>query len=162
MKNQASEVFVPDTRDSQKIWEGRSCIIEAAKAEGFIEVLDCVVPRNRVPELIEGMNAIATKYGLECQNFGHAGDGNVHTNVLKKNMHDEEWNTKLPKFIEEVYGLSISLGGTISGEHGISLTRKKFLPMARDKLQIELMKQIKHVFDPNNILNPGKIFDLAD
>ena len=162
MKNQASEVFVPDTRDSQKIWEGRSCIIDAAKAEGFIEVLDCVVPRNRVPELIEGMNAIAAKYDLECQNFGHAGDGNVHTNVLKKNMGDEEWNRKLPKFIEEVYGLSISLGGTISGEHGISLTRKKFLPMARDKLQIELMKQIKRVFDPNNILNPGKIFDLAD
>jgi len=75
-------------------------------------------------------------------------------------MSDEEWNNKIPKLVEEVYTLSISLGGTISGEHGIGLIRKRFLPMALDKEQIELMKGIKRVFDPNNILNPGKIFDL--
>ncbi|MFQ6095178.1 MAG: FAD-binding oxidoreductase [Candidatus Bathyarchaeia archaeon] len=161
MKNRALDVLVGETKESQeKIWEGRSCIIDAVKAEGFIEVLDCVVPRNRIPELIKGLNDIAEKYGVECQNFGHAGDGNVHTNVLKKNMSDEEWNKKIPKLIEEVYKLSVSLGGTISGEHGIGLIRKRFLPMALDRKQIELMKGIKRVFDPNNILNPGKIFDL--
>ena len=161
LENNALDVLVADTeREQSKIWEGRSCIIEAAKAEGFIEVLDCVVPRNRIPELIKGLNEIARKYGLECQNFGHAGDGNVHTNVLKKNMTDDEWNTKVPNLIEEVYDLSVSLGGTISGEHGIGLIRKRFLPMARDTKQIELMKGIKRVFDPNNIMNPGKIFDL--
>jgi glycolate oxidase len=161
MENKALDVLVADTKESQeKVWEGRSCIIDAAKAEGFIEVLDCVVPRNRIPELVKGLNDIAEKHGVECQNFGHAGDGNVHTNVLKKDMSDEEWNSKIPKLVEEVYKLSVSLGGTISGEHGIGLIRKSFLPMALDKVQIELMKGIKRVFDPNNILNPGKIFDL--
>ena len=161
MKNKALDVLVADTRESQeKVWEGRSCIIDAAKAEGFIEVLDCVVPPNRIPELVKGLNDIAEKHGVECQNFGHAGDGNVHTNVLKKNLSDEEWNSKIPKLVEEVYRLSVSLGGTISGEHGIGLIRKSFLPLVLDEVQIELMKGIKRVFDPNNILNPGKIFDL--
>jgi glycolate oxidase len=161
LKNNALDVLVADTKQSQEdVWEGRDCIIDAAKAEGFIEVLDCVVPRNRIPELIKGLNDIAEKYCVECQNFGHAGDGNVHTNVLKKNMSDQEWNEKIPKLVDEIYRLSITLGGTISGEHGIGLIRKKFLPMTRDKVQIELMKGIKRLFDPNNILNPGKIFDL--
>jgi glycolate oxidase len=161
IKNNALDILVADTKASQeKVWEGRSCIIDAAKAEGFIEVLDCVVPRNRIPELLKGLNDIAKKHGVECQNFGHAGDGNVHTNVLKKDMRDGEWNKKFPKLVEEVYKLSVSLGGTISGEHGIGLIRKGFLPMALEKTQIELMKGIKRLFDPNNILNPGKIFDL--
>ncbi|GAG91194.1 unnamed protein product, partial [marine sediment metagenome] len=161
IKNNALDVLVADTKESQeKVWEGRSCIIDAAKAEGIIEVLDCVVPHNRIPELIKGLNDIAEKYGVKCQNFGHAGDGNVHTNVLKKDMSDEAWDETIPKLVEEVYRLSVSLGGTISGEHGIGLIRKKFLPMALDKKQIELMKGVKRVFDPNNILNPEKIFDI--
>lgn len=161
MKNNALDVLIADTKDSQeKVWEGRSCIIDAAKAEGFIEVLDCVVPRNQIPKLIKGLNDIARKYGVECQNFGHAGDGNVHTNVLKKSMSDGEWNDIIPKLIDEVYRLSVSLGGTISGEHGIGLIRKRFLPMAVGRTQIVLMKGIKRVFDPNNILNPGKIFNV--
>ena len=161
LKNNALDVLVADTKQNQEdIWEGRSCIIDAAKAEGFVEVLDCVVPRSRIPELIKGLNDIAQKYGVECQNFGHAGDGNVHTNVLKKNMKDQEWNEKVPKLVDEIYKLSVSLGGAISGEHGIGLIRKPFLPMSRDKVQLELMKGIKRLFDPKNILNPGKIFDL--
>jgi len=163
LKNNALDVLVADTRTRQEtVWEGRSCIIEAAKAEGLIEVLDCVVPRNRIPELIKGLTDIAQKYGVECQNFGHAGDGNVHTNVLKKDLSDEGWNKKIPRLLQEVYELSLSLGGTISGEHGIGLIRKRFLPMALEKTQIELMKGIKRIFDPNNILNPGKIFDLQE
>jgi len=161
MKNNALDVLVADTMEKQqRVWEGRSCIIDAAKAEGSIEVLDCVVPRSHIPELIKGLNAIAEKHRVECQNFGHAGDGNVHTNVLKKDMSDEEWNKRIPNLIEEVYRLSISLGGTISGEHGVGLIRKRFLPMAVEDKQIELMKGIKRIFDPNYILNPGKIFDL--
>jgi glycolate oxidase len=161
MNNNALDVLIAETKENQeKVWEGRSCIIDAAKAEGFIEVLDCVVPPNKIPELIKGLSEIAERYGVECQNFGHAGDGNVHTNVLKKDMDDDEWSEKIPALIEEVYSLSVSLGGTISGEHGIGLVRKRFLPMTRDEKQIELMRGIKRVFDPNNILNPGKIFDL--
>jgi len=161
MKNKAVDVLVAETKESQnKIWEGRSCIIDAAKAEGIVEVLDAVVPRNRIPEFLAGLISICSRYGVETQNFGHAGDGNVHTNLLKGNMSDEEWKEKIPKLTEEVYRLSISLGGTISGEHGIGLIRKRFLPMALGDTQVELMKGIKKVFDPNNILNPGKIFDL--
>ncbi len=163
LKNKALDVLVANGKSEQeKLWEGRSCIIDAAKEESFIEVLDCTVPRNRIPELIKGLNDVAGKYGIKCQNFGHAGDGNVHTNVLKKDISDEQWGKKVPKLIEEVYKLSISLGGTISGEHGIGLTRKRFLPLTLEKAQIELMKKIKRVFDPNNILNPGKIFDLEE
>ena len=74
-------------------------------------------------------------------------------------MSDEEWNSKVPHIIEEVYQLSISLGGKISGEHGIGLIRKRFLTIALDEKQVKLMKQIKKVFDPKNILNPGKIWE---
>jgi glycolate oxidase len=163
LKNNAIDVLVADSSSSQqKIWEGRGCIIEAAKAEGKIEVLDCVVPRSRIPELIEGLNNISEKHGMKCQNFGHAGDGNVHTNVLRKEMSDDEWDNKLPKLIEEAYRLSISLGGTISGEHGIGIIRRRFLPMAIEKTQIGLMREIKRAFDPNNILNPDKIFEMHD
>jgi len=84
----------------------------------------------------------------------------VHTNLIKGKMSDEEWNAKVPRIIEEVYQLSISLGGKISGEHGIGLIRKRFLPIALSKEQVELMKGIKKVFDPNNILNPGKVVDV--
>ncbi len=161
IKNNALDVIVADGKHEQeKIWEGRSCIVDAAKAEGFIEVLDCVVPRSRIPELIKGLNEISGKYRVECQNFGHAGDGNVHTNVLRGNMDEEKWNGKIPGLIEEVYMLSVSLNGTISGEHGVGLTRKRFLSMPLEKTQIELMKGVKRLFDPNNILNPGRIFDL--
>ena len=161
MKNNAPDVLIAETKESQnKIWEGRSCIIDAAKAEGIVEVLDAVVPRNRIPEFLAGLNSICNKYAVETQNFGHAGDGNVHTNLLKGNMSDEEWKEKIPKLTEEVYRLSISLGGTISGEHGIGLIRKRFLPMALGDTQVELMKGIKKILAPNNILNPGKIFDL--
>ena len=167
LENGAIDVLVADTAESQqKIWEGRSCIIDAAKAEGTIELLDAVVPRNKILAFLEGLNKTADKIGINIQNFGHAGDGNVHTNILKENMSDEEWNDKVPRFCEEAYRLSLSLGGNISGEHGIGLIRKRFLPLAlgvnsQDSLvQIDLMQKIKKIFDPNNIMNPDKIFDL--
>jgi glycolate oxidase len=167
LKNDAIDVLVADTSESQeKIWEGRSCIIDAAKAEGVVELLDAVVPRNRLPEFLEGLNALARQIGINVQNFGHAGDGNVHTNILKEDMSDEEWNEKVQKFCEDAYSLSLSLGGNISAEHGIGLIRKRFLPLALGAnrqdgaIQIDIMKQIKKIFDPNNILNPDKIFDL--
>ena len=91
--------------------------------------------------------------------FGHAGDGNVHVNVLKDDLPDERWDgARARRCGEEIYRLALSLGGTITGEHGIGATRRKYLPLALDAAQIELMRQIRAVFDPNHILNPGKIF----
>jgi glycolate oxidase len=167
LENGAIDVLVADTTESQqRIWEGRSCIIDAAKAEGIIELLDAVVPRNRLLTFVEGLTQIAGDVGINIQNFGHAGDGNVHTNILKEKMSDAEWKEMVPRLCEAAYRLSLSLGGNISGEHGIGLIRKRFLPLALGvnsedgAIQIELMKQIKRIFDPNNILNPDKIFDL--
>ena len=90
--------------------------------------------------------------------FGHAGDGNVHGNVLKDEVPDERWETLMPVVSEEIYRLSLSLGGAITGEHGIGATRRRYLSLALDDAQIVLMREIKDVFDPNHILNPGKIF----
>jgi glycolate oxidase len=167
LENGAIDVLVADTAESQqKIWEGRSCIIDAAKAEGVVELLDAVVPRNKLLVFLEGLYKLAGNVGINVQNFGHAGDGNVHTNILKENLSDDEWKDKVQRFCSEAYRLSLSLGGNISGEHGIGLIRKSFLPLALgvnsqdSAVQIDLMKQIKRIFDPNNILNPNKIFDL--
>ncbi len=167
LNNGAIDVLVADTKESQeRIWEGRSCIIDAAKAEGIVELMDAVVPRNQLPVFLEGLRTLSRKYGLKTQNFGHAGDGNVHTNVLKEKLSDHEWTEKIQAFSEEVYTLSLKLGGNISGEHGIGLIRKRFLVQALGEteedgaIQLHLMKQIKKAFDPNNILNPQKIFDL--
>jgi glycolate oxidase len=167
LKNGAIDVLVADTKESQdRIWEGRGCIIDAAKAEGIVELMDAVVPRNKLPQFLDGLVSISQKYGLKTQNFGHAGDGNVHTNVLKENLSDDVWNEKIQGFSEELYTLSLELGGNISGEHGIGVLRKQFLVQALGEteedglIQLELMKQIKKAFDPNNILNPQKIFDL--
>jgi glycolate oxidase len=167
LEHGAIDVLVADTSESQeKVWEGRSCIIDAAKAEGVVELLDAVVPRNRLPDFLEGLNALARRIGIHVQNFGHAGDGNVHTNILKEDLSDEEWNAKVQNFCADAYRLSLSLGGNISAEHGIGLVRKQFLPLAlganeRDSaVQIDLMRKIKTIFDPHNILNPDKIFTL--
>lgn len=90
--------------------------------------------------------------------YGHAGDGNVHVNILKDKLDDYSWENTLDSAIREIFRLTVSLGGTISGEHGIGYTQKNYLPIALGSEEIKLMKEIKRVFDPNNILNPDKIF----
>jgi glycolate oxidase len=90
--------------------------------------------------------------------FGHAGDGNVHVNILKDDLSLDRWAATVPPVQEAIYRLALSLGGTITGEHGIGATRRKYLPMAIDSAQMEIQRQIRSVFDPNCVLNPGKIF----
>jgi glycolate oxidase len=96
--------------------------------------------------------------GIRSVCYGHAGDGNLHVNLLKENLSDEEWNTKLHPLIVEIFELTVKLGGTISGEHGIGWTQKDYLPIAVPEADLNVMRKLKKLFDPNYILNPGKMF----
>jgi glycolate oxidase len=160
MKHGAREVLVAkDRRTRDRLWEARRLIIEALKHESPINHMeDVVVPRAEIPVLLKGIKEIARRYDVRIVCFGHAGDGNVHVNVLKDDMPDERWEALVPATTEEMYRLALSLGGTITGEHGVGATRRKYLALALDAPQIEIMRQIRAVFDPNHILNPGKIF----
>ncbi len=119
---------------------------------------DVVVPRADIPAFLRGIKDLARPHSVRIVSFGHAGDGNVHVNVLKDDMSVERWAATVPLVQEAIYQLALSLGGTITGEHGIGATRRKYLPMAIDNGQMEIPRQIRGVFDPNCILNPGKIF----
>ena len=118
-----------------------------------------MVPRAELPVLLKGVKDIGKKYGFHSVCYGHAGDGNLHVNIIKGDLTDEEWNGSLLKGIREIFELVKSLGGTISGEHGVGLVQKDYLPIVFDAVHMQLMRQIKKIFDPNNILNAGKIFD---
>ena len=105
------------------------------------------------------MKEICGRYGITSICYGHAGDGNVHVNILKCDLTDEQWNTRVDEAIREIFTLTVSLGGTISGEHGIGYSQKSYLPIALSAVELKLMREIKRTFDPNGILNPGKIFE---
>ena len=105
------------------------------------------------------VKGISQRYGMPIVALGHAGDGNVHLQPMGRGMDDREWKAKLPIVMEEVYRAGVSLGGTISGEHGLGFDKKKYLEIAMSREQIALMSRLKRAFDPNYILNPGKIFD---
>ncbi|MDD2890207.1 MAG: FAD-binding oxidoreductase [bacterium] len=145
--------------EQEKIWEARRCISDALKEKYKLKVSeDVIVPRNKIPALLKGIKEIGKKHSVTIISFGHIGDGNVHTNILSESASDRKWKNKCPLIIKELFELVIKLGGTISAEHGIGLAKQPYINMALDDTQIALMKNIKKVFDPNNILNPGKIF----
>ncbi|MBA4392855.1 MAG: FAD-binding oxidoreductase [Desulfobacca sp.] len=155
----ARDVLVAKDRPTrERLWEARRMIIESLNFESPMNHMeDVVVPRSQIPPLLKGIREIAIKYSLRIISFGHAGDGNVHVNVLKDNLPENQWSVLVPKVAETIYRLALSLGGTITGEHGIGCTRRQFIPLALDAAQIDLMRKIKAAFDPNHILNPGKV-----
>jgi glycolate oxidase len=116
------------------------------------------VPRAKIHHLLKGIKGIAGRQGVRIVSFGHAGDGNVHITVLKDDMDDERWEALVPEATESLYRMSLSLGGTITGEHGIGVIRREYLTLALEEAQIDVMRRIRTAFDPNGILNPGKIF----
>ncbi len=158
-KNGASNVLIAE--DNQKmadVWALRRSIGEAVKSISAYKEEDTVVPRAALPQLVRGVKNIAAKYGVTCICYGHAGDGNIHVNVLKDKLDDAAWEKNADPAIREIFHLTVSLGGTISGEHGIGHSQREYLPIALSNKEIELMKKIKSLFDHQNILNPGKIF----
>jgi len=164
----ATDVFVANTMQKQQdVMDIRSQIYEALKPQ-TIEALDITVPRAEIANHVEKVHEISKKYGMWLPTCGHAADGNLHTFLMKTCMKDrklddaeiEGWKEKYPLVRKELHEDCKMRGGIISGEHGIGLVKKEYLPLSVDRKQIELMKMIKKIFDPNKILNPGKIFDI--
>ncbi|WP_445452267.1 FAD-binding oxidoreductase [Flavobacterium sp. 25HG05S-40] len=153
------EVLFADTEEQKNaLWKMRRSVAEAVKSNSVYKEEDTVVPRYMLPELLSGIKKIGAKYGFQSVCYGHAGDGNLHVNIIKGSMTDDNWETQVPLGIRELFELTVSLKGTLSGEHGIGYVQKNFMDIAFSKSHLELMERIKHIFDPNNILNPGKIF----
>ncbi|HXI11683.1 MAG TPA: FAD-linked oxidase C-terminal domain-containing protein [Thermoanaerobaculia bacterium] len=154
----AEDVLIADDeRRMREIWSLRRSIGEAVKSINIYKEEDTVVPRSRIPELISGVKAIAAKYNLMTICYGHAGDGNIHCNIIKT-VDDETWENVLPNAIVEIFEHTKSLGGQLSGEHGVGFVQKEYLPITQGAVEIGLMKKIKSQFDPMGILNPMKIF----
>ncbi len=163
----AIDVFIADTPAKQdEVLAIRSKIYDAIKA-GTVEILDIAVPRAEVAGHVRKVREIAAKYGLWLPTFGHAADGNVHTHIMKARYEngtmvpiaESEWRDKADPIRREIFEDCRARGGVISGEHGIGLVKKPYLPLVFDNRQIEIMRGIKRVFDPTGIMNPGKIFD---
>ena len=145
-------------KEAEKIWAARrSSMAACAKLKPDVTTDDVIVPRENLPELVNGIHAICKKYNLTVCLIGHVGDGSVHPQIpIDFNNKEEYKNYKLAK--SEIYNLTVSLGGTISGEHGIGRTKREHLPKVVSPLALNYMREIKKVFDPKNILNPYKIF----
>lgn len=153
------EILFADTSDQKaSLWKLRRSVAEAVKRNSVYKEEDTVVPRAELPALLSGVKSIGKKYGFKSVCYGHVGDGNLHVNVIKGDLSDEDWTEKLPQGIREIFQLCVKLGGTLSGEHGIGWVQKPYMDIAFNATQMKLMQQIKNVFDPNGILNPGKIF----
>lgn len=152
------EILMADTADQKaSLWKIRRKVGEAVKSNSVYKEEDTVVPRAELPALLHGVKEIGRKYGFKSVCYGHAGDGNLHVNIIKGELSDEVWEHELPKGIHEIFSLCKALGGTISGEHGIGLVQKDYLPIVFPEFQLELMRNLKRLFDPNLVLNPGKM-----
>ena len=152
-------LFADDAQQKAELWKLRRRVGEAVKSHSVYKEEDTVVPRAELPVLLHGVKEIGRKYGFHSVCYGHAGDGNLHVNIIKGDLSDEQWNGSLKSGIREIFLLVKKLGGTISGEHGIGLVQKEYMDIIFEKKELDLMRQIKSVFDPNHILNKGKIFD---
>lgn len=147
-----------DESERAAIWEGRRSVTAALGRKAPSKLgEDITVPRSAIPEAIRRLKTISAKYGLPIVVFGHAGDGNLHPNILFDKRDPDQWQ-KIPEMVTEEFALALELGGTLSGEHGVGSLKRPYLQQALGPLSIEIQKRIKAALDPFNILNPGKIF----
>lgn len=152
-------LFAEDQAQKDTLWHMRRKVGEAVKANSIYKEEDTVVPRYELPNLLKKVKEIGAQYGFRSVCYGHAGDGNLHINIVKGELSDEQWNSELPKAIRELFIAVVAMGGTLSGEHGIGHVQKDYMDIAFSKVQLDLMKSIKKVFDPKGIMNPGKVFN---
>lgn len=140
-----------------ELWTMRRAMGTAVKSVSVYKEEDTVVPRSNLVPLLLGVKEIAARHGIRTVCYGHAGDGNLHVNVLKMDLPDDRWNQVLDPAIREIFALTVGLGGLISGEHGIGWVQKGYMPIAVTREEMSLMRAVKRAFDPDGILNPGKI-----
>lgn len=154
----AGEILFGETpAEKEALWRLRRSVPVSVKAHSVYKEEDTVVPRYELPRLLEGVKAIGERYGFKSVCYGHAGDGNLHVNIIKGDLSDAFWHGELPKAIREIFQLTVGLGGTLSGEHGIGLVQRPYMDIAFDPVQLGLMRGLKKVFDPLGIMNPGKV-----
>ena len=158
-ENGGFDILRSTSKDEEdKLWDVRRAISPSLMKYGTLKINeDVVVPRSKVPDLVAGVEQIGKRHNTFVANFGHAGDGNIHVNFVI-DREDPAAIARARKCVSETFKLSVALGGTISGEHGIGYVKSQYLDYAIDKPTLEIMKGIKKVFDPNGILNPGKMF----
>ncbi|ANI89463.1 dehydrogenase [Arachidicoccus ginsenosidimutans] len=152
--------FADDAQQKEELWKLRRKTAEAVKLKGYTIEEDTVVPRAELPALINGAKALGVEHNFDVVCYGHAGDGNLHIRIRKEGISNSHGNAEMTGILAELFKLVKTLGGTISAEHGIGLIQKTYMPIVFDEVQLNLMRGIKKVFDPNNILNVGKIFDI--
>jgi glycolate oxidase len=151
--------FADDAQQKAELWKLRRRVAEAVKIKGYTIEEDTVVPRAELPALIRGVKELGIKYNFHAVCYGHAGDGNLHIRIKKEGVANSSDDPELVQGIRAMFQLVHELGGTISGEHGIGLIQKSYMDIVFNETQLQLMRGIKKAFDPNNILNAGKIFD---
>ena len=158
-KLEGVEVIVAqEAGDQRQLWEIREKIAIAVREYSVYKEADTVVPRSELANLVEKARQVAEDHDLESVCFGHAGDGNLHTNLLRGNLDEATWKQNRDAAEAELFAWVTSVGGSVTGEHGIGWSQRRYLPMAAQPGAIEVMRGLKSAFDPNGILNPGKIF----
>lgn len=156
---QATDITIPTTKEEENdLWKARKLVSPAIVREKPTKISeDATVPRSKIPAMFERLMAIKEKYNVDLVVFGHAGDGNLHPNIIADKRDHEEMR-RVEKAVGEIFEAAVDLGGTLSGEHGIGTLKAPFMEMELGEIGLDLMKRIKTSWDPNNILNPGKIF----
>jgi glycolate oxidase len=150
-------LFADDEAQKAQLWKLRRKVAEAVKSNSVYKEEDTVVPRYKLPELLQGVKEIGKRYGFQSVCYGHAGDGNLHVNIIRGDLTNAQWNEELPLAIREIFSLCVELGGTLSGEHGIGLVQRDYMDIAFGIAELNCMKSIKNALDSHLILNPGKI-----
>lgn len=151
-------LFADNQSRKDELWKLRRNVSPAVNAYSLTKAEDVVVPRGNLPALIVAIKEIGIKYGFNSVCYGHAGDGNLHINIMKEKLSDEYWNTEVNQGIKEIFIKVVELGGTLSGEHGIGIAKRPYMSLAMPEINLTLMRGIKKAFDPNGILNKNKIF----
>jgi glycolate oxidase len=151
--------FAEDAQQKNELWKLRRRVAEAVKLSGYTIEEDTVVPRAELPALIRGVKELGKKHDFQVACYGHAGDGNLHIRIHKLGTVNSHGDAEMTSILRELFLIVKNLGGTISGEHGVGLIQKGYMDIIFNETQMRIMREIKKVFDPNNILNVGKIFD---